>query len=445
MATSQKNMVQLAPEEMIDIPNIDQLYKGRLLDQIYEKEQPRPGPEQQEKDYLEAMNDDKMFRTFMSNTYESMKRRENRLMTSYNGLVGRYNGLLQEYLRTKHELNAQTPLESMDHELREQVRITQQRNEELVQDHERMKAIIDRLMESPRSSPIEREERSRPKTKSIPHPDEFSDGKKLKFEEWHLRMVDKLEGNADHFEDEQAKIRYIRSRLTGDAYTHVYRRSRGGLDNLNPFRTAEDVFNHLANIYQDVNRLSNARAKFDQLRMGGKEEFQAFLSKFNYLAQESELAESEWKSRLWSKLTVELQKASIPSYSSLAVDFYAFCKDVSQTANALSQVAYNEGLRFGRGRQTIGSGGAVGTRTISSENTLNGARQGTPAPARSRQGTPVPAGAISLTEADRMEYRRTGKCFSCGDLGHIAKECPKKKQSNPLSLIEEQQLGNEEP
>lgn len=58
--------------------------------------------------------------------------------------------------------------------------------------------------------------------RTIPHPDEFSDGKKRKFEEWHLRMIDKLGGNADHFEDEQAKIRYIRSRLSGDAYTHVY-------------------------------------------------------------------------------------------------------------------------------------------------------------------------------------------------------------------------------
>ena len=45
--------------------------------------------------------------------------------------------------------------------------------------------------------------------KSIPHLDEFSDGKKLKFKEWHLQMIDKLEGNADHFKDKQAKIHYI--------------------------------------------------------------------------------------------------------------------------------------------------------------------------------------------------------------------------------------------
>ena len=73
MANIQQNQVQFTPKETLDNLNPDQLYKNRLLNQIYKKDQPQPDPKQQEKDYLEAMNDEKMFHMFMSNMYNSMK------------------------------------------------------------------------------------------------------------------------------------------------------------------------------------------------------------------------------------------------------------------------------------------------------------------------------------------------------------------------------------
>lgn len=75
-------------------------------------------------------------------------------------------------------------------------------NKELLQKEEWTKAIINWLvMAPPWTDSLEPEEWSQLKMKSIPHLDEFWDGKKLKFKEWHLCMIDKLEGNADHFED----------------------------------------------------------------------------------------------------------------------------------------------------------------------------------------------------------------------------------------------------
>ena len=37
----------------------------------------------------------------------------------------------------------------------------------------------------------------------------------------------------------------------------------------------------------------------------------------------------------------------------------------------------------------------------------------------------------AVTEDDKKKYKEQGRCFFCGNQGHIARTCPKKKNLNP--------------
>lgn len=78
----------------------------------------------------------------------------------------------------------------------------------------------------------------------LPHPPIFSDNKEVEIEEWVSAMRHKLEVNADWFPTTEFQIVYIRSRLGGDAMRHL-----GSRFKKNKFRSAEDIFETLEQIY----------------------------------------------------------------------------------------------------------------------------------------------------------------------------------------------------
>lgn len=61
-------------------------------------------------------------------------------------------------------------------------------------------------------------------SKKQPDPQPLSDGIDPTFESWKLQIQGKFRVNADHFEDEEARMFYLFNRTIGDAQKHLRRR-----------------------------------------------------------------------------------------------------------------------------------------------------------------------------------------------------------------------------
>ena len=93
------------------------------------------------------------------------------------------------------------------------------------------------------------------KTSRLPDPPIFTDGLDPTWDDWSSKMEHKLEANIDHYPTEKARLAYLIGRIGGDAAKHtMYRRLRGCS---NPYTTAEEILDQLAEIYEDANREEN--------------------------------------------------------------------------------------------------------------------------------------------------------------------------------------------
>lgn len=68
---------------------------------------------------------------------------------------------------------------------------------------------------------------------------------------------------------------------------------------------------NLGILYEDPNRVINAKDKLHDLKRKPSDQFQSFLSDFTYLAVEAGLAKQEWKEELYRKLYTHPQSTTI--------------------------------------------------------------------------------------------------------------------------------------
>jgi hypothetical protein len=101
-----------------------------------------------------------------------------------------------------------------------------------------------RSVERDDSSTLGSQDRTQKYSKKLPDPERLSDGVDPTFESWRLQMQGKLRVNADHFEDEEAKMLYVFNRTSGDAQRHLQPR----YENESPvrFTSAQEMIQHLA-------------------------------------------------------------------------------------------------------------------------------------------------------------------------------------------------------
>jgi len=177
------------------------------------------------------------------------------------------------------------------------------------------------------------------KSTKIPDPPMLNDGKEPRFEDWLLSMTWKLTANADHFDTSQLRMAYVASRCEGKAQKHITPRLRD--DAMNPYTDSKDMLDHLKTIYNDPNLVTTVKHQFRQLYMKVSDKFHDFLSEFLYLAAEADVAEKDWKDKLYHKLTTELQKLCI-SDSFKDGTFQEFSNAVSQTASRLEVINHRK-------------------------------------------------------------------------------------------------------
>jgi len=122
-------------------------------------------------------------------------------------------------------------------------------------------------------------ERSR--SQKIPDPPLFTDGKNSTWENWYGKIQDKLEINADLFPNERAKLSYVHSRLFDDAADAAQSRRERGC--ANPYKTADDLLEELAELFNDSDKKVNFRREYYNLVQESKK-FSEFYTQFQRLS-----------------------------------------------------------------------------------------------------------------------------------------------------------------
>ncbi|KAK4220516.1 hypothetical protein QBC38DRAFT_505673 [Podospora fimiseda] len=216
----------------------------------------------------------------------------------------------------------------------------------------------------------------------------FNDPSKdtIDFEMWYRLLRNRLEVNADHFDNEKAKCAHIEGRLGGDAARNLapYLRDRHP-DKLD---AADKLLDHLWKEYYNPDR---------------DEEFVR-------LAGECCKPKSEWKKELKRRLPIGLANATTAQYLDKNVTLDTYCRYLAEIASN-----YRQTQRRSKKHET-------GASTDSKKRTR--------LPHSPLQPTTTTVGRKSNkpTKEDMERLIAEGRCFTCREGGHQSCECPQKEK-----------------
>ncbi len=119
-------------------------------------------------------------------------------------------------------------------------------------------------------------------------------------------MNDKLIVNVDQFDNETICIVYMLSRLEDDAAEHIYARRRH--DSSRSYYSIYELFEHLKEIYDEVNKNWKCRREYNALRQADKF-FNVFYFDFIKLFSYLEYDDRTLMNDLQNKINNRLQNA----------------------------------------------------------------------------------------------------------------------------------------
>ncbi|KAJ5392637.1 hypothetical protein N7509_008127 [Penicillium cosmopolitanum] len=209
--------------------------------------------------------------------------------------------------------------------------------------------------------------------------------------------------NADWFPTAHYRIHYVSTRCEGRALKHIGPRLHR--TSTNRYTNAEDMLEHLAEIFEDPNRKENARQEYEQLKQKPKEEFADFIAEYSRLAEEAEIPVEDRKRGLYRKLVWRLQDR-VTQYmidpSLTLQDFVRRCQDTATQLN----INFKDNPPPARGGS--GRGGTDKNKTTGT-------------------GSPSTSPRPQIDPAERAVLLKNGQCFYCRGKGYMAKDCPEKK------------------
>jgi hypothetical protein len=164
----------------------------------------------------------------------------------------------------------------------------------------------------------------------------------------------------------------------------------------------------------------NAKIEFRKLVMRKNDDYHEFLTKFLHLATEAAIPESDYKFELNGKLAFNLQKLVITNFISTST-FNEFSTHCAQAFHTLQNIASIE------------------------------SRIRKPPTGERNANTPKPP-LKPLSDLDKSQLMQEGRCFNCKEVGHLSRNCPRKKPAanrkptgQEITELESEQQGKEQP
>ncbi|ODH12532.1 hypothetical protein ACO22_06601, partial [Paracoccidioides brasiliensis] len=244
----------------------------------------------------------------------------------------------------------------------------------------------------------------------IDDPKHLTDGKESKFEHWLSQMKNKLWENADHYPTEHMRIAYIENQTDGDAAHHIAPCMEE--DHPEQYQTAEEIFEHLKSIYEDANKLQNAKSDYHKLIMRNGDNYHEFVTKFLHLAGEAKIAKEDYKTDFNDKLFFDLQRmvAVANATTNTYAEFQKICAQAAHTLQTINATQKSKSL-WGNGSN------------IFKQNTLWASDSQT---SHSTSATKSPTIKKALGTHPDIQ------CYYCKEKGHIARNCPAKQKSQQV-------------
>ncbi len=134
----------------------------------------------------------------------------------------------------------------------------------------------------------------------------FTDEDELTWKDWRNKMNDKLIVNVDQFNDETICIVYMMSRLEDDVAKHIF--ARRCFDSSNSFTLIYELFDHLKEIYDELNKNWKSRREYNVLRQADKS-FNVFYFNFMKLFSDLDYDDCILMNDLQNKINNRLQNA----------------------------------------------------------------------------------------------------------------------------------------
>ncbi len=134
----------------------------------------------------------------------------------------------------------------------------------------------------------------------------FTDEDELTWDSWRVKIDDKLQANVDHFDNENICIVYVISRLEDDATEHIFAQHQH--DALHSYISINELFEHLKEIYDELNRNRKCHREYNALRQAEKS-FNVFYFNFMKLFSYLEYDDRTLMNDLQNKINNRLQNA----------------------------------------------------------------------------------------------------------------------------------------
>ncbi len=134
----------------------------------------------------------------------------------------------------------------------------------------------------------------------------FTDKNELTWDSWRVKIDNKLQTNVDYFNNENICIVYVIFRLEDDAAEHIF--AWRWHDALHSYISINELFKHLKEIYNKLNKNQKCRRKYNALRQADKS-FNIFYFNFMKLFSYLEYDDCTLMNDLQNKINNRLQNA----------------------------------------------------------------------------------------------------------------------------------------
>jgi hypothetical protein len=257
---------------------------------------------------------------------------------------------------------------------------------------------------------------ARPKLAELTDPPKFGGNRKdLRTFIAQLRL--KLHGNTQSFPTMQHRLSYAVGRLEGVAFEQILPYIEDNAVNLDDI---DALIKILEDAFGDPDRVATATRELRNLRQANRE-FSLYFADFQRLSAETEWNESAKKDALQNGLCEELKDALTLLIEE--EEYSAFVKQLQRLDNKL-RARQADKKKGGANSGKSGSAPARSTAPIPKTSSTSG---GHPTQTGSGYYGPAPMDLSEgkhISEEEKASRKAEGRCFYCGGVGHIARNCP---------------------